>query len=54
MAETSRGRVQDRAKVAGGQDHEVRYEADKTGKSKGQVKEAVQSAAIAAMRSRRS
>ena len=44
MAETSRGRGQDRAKVAGGQDHEVRYEADKTGKSKGQVKDAVKSA----------
>ena len=28
---TSRGRAQDRAKVAGGQDHEVRYEAGKTG-----------------------
>jgi len=35
---------QDRAKVAGGQDHEVRYEADKTGASKGEVKEAVKSA----------
>ena len=44
MAETSRGRAQDRAKVAGGQDHEVRYEADKTGKSKGQVRGAVKSA----------
>ena len=29
--ETTRGRAQDRAKVAGGQDHEVRYEAGKTG-----------------------
>lgn len=44
MAETSRGRAQDRTKVAGGQDHEVRYEADNTGKSKDQVKEAVKSA----------
>lgn len=44
MADTSRGRAQDRAKVAGGQDHEVRYEAAKTGKSRGQVKEAVKSA----------
>lgn len=43
-AETSRGRAQDRAKVAGGQDHEVRYEADKTGASKEQVKDAVKSA----------
>lgn len=39
--ETTRGRAQDRAKVAGGQDHEVRYEAGKTGASKGDVKEAV-------------
>ncbi|KQT48514.1 hypothetical protein ASG47_09220 [Devosia sp. Leaf420] len=42
--QTSRGRSQDRAKVAGNQDHEVRYEADKTGKSKGAVKSAVKSA----------
>src|SRR4051812_45499893 len=35
---TSRGRSQDRAKVAGGQDHEVRYEAGKTGASKVGVK----------------
>lgn len=41
---TARGRAQDRAKVAGGQDHEVRYEADKTGKSKDAVKAAVKSA----------
>jgi hypothetical protein len=40
---TDRGRAQDRAKVAGGQDHEVRYEADKTGKSKEAVKDAVKS-----------
>lgn len=32
---------QDRAKVAGKQDHEVRYEADKTGASKAEVKRAV-------------
>jgi hypothetical protein len=38
---TNRGRAQDRAKVAGGQDHEVRYEAGKTGASKGEVREAV-------------
>jgi len=44
QAEQSRGRAQDRAKVAGGQDHEVRYEADKTGTSKDQVKDAVKSA----------
>ncbi len=28
---TSRGRAQDRKRVAGGQDYEVRYEAKKTG-----------------------
>ncbi len=43
-SQTSRGRRQDRAKVAGSQDHEVRYEADKTGKSKDAVKSAVKSA----------
>ena len=41
--ETTRGRNQDRARVAGGQDHEVRYEAEKTGTSKGEVKAAVKS-----------
>lgn len=40
---TSRGRSQDRDKVAGGQDHEVRYEAGKTGTSKAEVKSAVKS-----------
>lgn len=35
---------QDRAKVAGGQDHEVRYEAGKTGASKAEVKQAVKDA----------
>ena len=35
---------QDRAKVAGGQDHEVKYEAGKTGASKTEVKEAVKTA----------
>jgi hypothetical protein len=38
---TSRGRKQDRARVAGGQKYEVRYEAKKTGKSKNAVKRAV-------------
>jgi hypothetical protein len=42
--QTTRGRAQDRAKVAGQQEHEVRYEANKTGKSAGQVKAAVKSA----------
>jgi hypothetical protein len=38
---TSRGRNQDRARVAGGQDYEVRYEAKKTRSSKAAVKKAV-------------
>jgi hypothetical protein len=38
---TSRGRRQDRARVAGGQDYEVRYEAKKTRKSASAVKKAV-------------
>ena len=42
--ETPRGRNQDRARVAAGQDHELRYEADKTGSSKAEVKSAVKSA----------
>ncbi|ACE92270.1 hypothetical protein RHECIAT_CH0003322 [Rhizobium etli CIAT 652] len=44
MAQSSRGRAQDRAKVAAGQDHEVRYEAKKEGVSKDVVKKAVKSA----------
>jgi hypothetical protein len=39
--QSSRGRKQDRARVAGGQDYEVRYEAKKSGKSKPAVKKAV-------------
>jgi hypothetical protein len=39
--QSSRGRAQDRAKVAAGQDHEVRYEAKKEGVSKNEVKKAV-------------
>lgn len=38
---TTRGRNQDRARVAGGEDHEVRYEAKKEGVSKDAVKKAV-------------
>ena len=38
---TKRGRSQDRKRVAGGQDYEVRYEAKKTGKSKANVKRAI-------------
>jgi hypothetical protein len=40
-SKTARGRKQDRARVAGGQDHEVQYEAKKTGKSAPAVKKAV-------------
>jgi hypothetical protein len=39
--QSSRGRKQDRARVAGGQDHETRYEARKTSRSKTAVKKAV-------------
>ena len=39
--QSSRGRKQDRARVAGGQDYQVRYEAKKTSKSKADVKKAV-------------
>ena len=42
--QTSRGRKQDRARVAAGQDYEVRYEAKKTGKSGAAVKKAVKKA----------
>lgn len=35
---------QDRARVAGGQEHEVRYEAGKTGASQSEIKDAVKSA----------
>jgi uncharacterized protein DUF3606 len=41
---TSRGRGQDRRKVAGGQDYEVNYEAKKTNTSSKEVKDAVKSA----------
>jgi Protein of unknown function (DUF3606) len=39
--QTARGRSQDRKRVAGGQDYEVRYEAKKTRRSKAAVKRAV-------------
>lgn len=39
--QTIRGRKQDRGRVAGGQDYEVRYEARKTGRSASAVKKAV-------------
>ena len=38
---TVRGRKQDRTRVAGGQDYEVRYEAKKKGRSSAAVKKAV-------------
>ena len=38
---SARGRQQDRARVAGGQDYEVRYTAKKTHKSASAVKKAV-------------
>ena len=38
---SSRGRKQDRTKVAGGQEYEVRYESKKTGASSAEVKKAV-------------
>jgi Protein of unknown function (DUF3606) len=38
---TTRGRSQDRKRVAGGQDYEVRYETKKSGTSKKRVKGAV-------------
>ncbi|MCK1733948.1 DUF3606 domain-containing protein [Bradyrhizobium sp. 138] len=38
---TARGRKQDRARVAGGQDYEVSYESKKTGRSAPAVKKAV-------------
>jgi len=41
---TSRGRAQDRARVAGGQEHEVRYESKKLGASAAEVKSAIKSA----------
>ena len=40
---SNRGRAQDRSRVAGGQEHEVRYEAKKTGASAADVKRAIQS-----------
>ena len=41
--QTSRGRAQDRQRVAGGQDHEVRYESEKMEVSKDKVRDAVKS-----------
>ena len=41
---SSRGRKQDRARVAGGQRHEVSYVAKKTGRSASRVKKAAKKA----------
>jgi hypothetical protein len=41
---SSRGRSQDRAKVAGGQNHEVNYEKEKLNVSGKEVKDAVRTA----------
>ena len=41
---TTRGRSQDRSRVAGGQDYEVNYEKNKMGVSADKVKDAVDSA----------
>ncbi|MEX6689847.1 DUF3606 domain-containing protein [Danxiaibacter flavus] len=38
---SNKGRAQDRAKVAGGQDYEVNYEAKKLNTSKSAVKKAI-------------
>lgn len=38
---TTRGRAQDRARVAGGQDYEVAYEAKKTSKQPSAVRTAI-------------
>ncbi len=40
---TARGRAQDRSRVAGGQDHEVKYAGKKAGASKDEVKSALKS-----------
>ena len=39
--QSSRGRKQDRARVAGGQDYELKYASKKSAKSKAAVKKAV-------------
>ena len=44
MPQSKRGRAQDRGKIAGGQKHEVRYAAEKSGASTGEVRQAVKDA----------
>lgn len=41
MSNSGRGRKQDRARVAGSQNHEVRYEAHQEGVSKNLVKDTI-------------
>jgi hypothetical protein len=41
VSSTKRGRAQDRARIAGGQDHELRYEGNKEGVTKDAVRGAV-------------
>jgi hypothetical protein len=52
MRNTSRGRAQDRARVAGGQDPEVRYEADKSGARSRRSRRPSKKSATAARRSK--
>jgi hypothetical protein len=52
--QTSRGRKQDRARVAGGQDYEVRYASKTSGKSKAAVKKAVKKVGTSRKRVERS
>jgi hypothetical protein len=47
---TTRGRAQDRSKVAASQDYEVSYESRKTGKSSQAIKSAVKKAGNARAR----
>ena len=51
---TTRGQKQDRARVAGGQNYEVQYEAKKTGRSTPAVKKAVKKSAMRARAWRKS
>ena len=46
MEKSSRGRSQDRSKVAGGQEYELQYEKNKTGASKEQIKKAIKTEGI--------
>lgn len=41
MSNSGKGREQDRTRVAGNQEHEVRYESDKEGVSRAMVKDTI-------------